>query len=251
MTYGQFLIIFLIAPILALAVYHYPHLERRKLVYIVGLAAIAFLYTPIWDNYLVAEGIWHYPDNRVLGITIGWVPIEEYTFFILQPILLGLWLLGWEPKLLMTQPVPSNTTLRWSAVGLVGVIWIIATTLLLIGDQSFTYMGLILTWALPPVMLQLGFGADILWHQRRLVGFVLTTGTFYLALADTLAIKLGIWTISPQTSLPILLGGILPIEEFLFFFMTTVLVVFGITLLLTQESYTRIHALSQRYLSTN
>ena len=53
---------------------------------------IALLYTTPWDNYLVATGVWWYDPALVTGLTLGWVPIEEYTFFILQTLLAGLWL---------------------------------------------------------------------------------------------------------------------------------------------------------------
>ena len=53
---------------------------------------IALLYTTPWDNYLVATGVWWYDPSLVTGVVLGWVPIEEYTFFILQPILVGVWL---------------------------------------------------------------------------------------------------------------------------------------------------------------
>jgi lycopene cyclase domain-containing protein len=54
---------------------------------------IAVVYTTPWDNYLVATGVWWYDPQLVTGLVLGWVPIEEYTFFIVQPILAGLWLL--------------------------------------------------------------------------------------------------------------------------------------------------------------
>ena len=43
---------------------------------------IAVVYTTPWDNYLVATRVWWYDVNLVTGYVIGWVPIEEYTFFI-------------------------------------------------------------------------------------------------------------------------------------------------------------------------
>ena len=43
-----------------------------------------------------------------------------------------------------------------------------------------------------------------------------------------------IWTINPDKSFDLLLGGILPIEEFLFFLLTNTLVTFGVTLVLAQ-----------------
>ena len=44
---------------------------------------VALLYTTPWDNYLVYREVWGYPPGRVLA-TIGYVPVEEYLFFILQ-----------------------------------------------------------------------------------------------------------------------------------------------------------------------
>ena len=51
---------------------------------------VAVLYTTPWDNYLVATGVWWYDPHLVAGLVLGWVPIEEYTFFILQTLAMGL-----------------------------------------------------------------------------------------------------------------------------------------------------------------
>ena len=64
--------------------------------------------------------------------------------------------------------------------------------------------------------------------------------TLYLGYADALAIDGGTWTINPEQSLNIFLGGVLPIEEAIFFLVTNVLVVLGMTLLSAQESRQRI-----------
>ena len=41
---------------------------------------------------------------------------------------------------------------------------------------------------------------------------------------------IGVWTINPMKSLGILLGGVLSIEEFVFFLLTNAMVVFGFVL---------------------
>jgi lycopene cyclase domain-containing protein len=89
-TYGQFLVIFLVIPIIVLGV-----ILRRDLTWgyarVVGLMGlIAFGYATPWDNLIVAQGVWSYDPDRVAGIILGWVPLEEYLFFLLQPILAGL-----------------------------------------------------------------------------------------------------------------------------------------------------------------
>jgi lycopene cyclase domain-containing protein len=54
---------------------------------------LAVTWTTPWDNYLVATGVWHYDPALVTGVVLGWVPIEEYIFFVVQTIMTGLWLL--------------------------------------------------------------------------------------------------------------------------------------------------------------
>ena len=222
---------------------------------------IAVVYTTPWDNYLVATRVWWYDPELVTGITLGWVPIEEYTFFILQPILAGVWLLFLLQRLRLpaaqTQEPGLNDTstsrgvwMRIVAVVIATAIWLGSIVLLASGWQPGIYMGLELVWAIPPIALQLAFGADILWYYRRLVALVIIPLTLYLSAADAVAINFGIWTINPQKSIDFLLGGILPIEEFLFFLLTNTLVTFGIILVLAQASHERIRELRHRLLST-
>jgi len=238
-TYAQFLLIFLVLPILLLAG-AVRRRWRQRYGLVVGLhSLIALAYTTPWDNYLVATRVWWYDPGRVMGITWGWVPLEEYTFFVLQPILVGLWLIYLSSLSLSSMPWRGEgmdrAALRWGATLGGGLIWLGALAVLVFGWRPGTYLGLELGWLMPPILLQLAFGADILWRYRRPVIWAIATATFYLAGADALAIRSGIWTIDPDQSLGILLGGVLPWEEFVFFALTNVLIVFGITLLLSAE----------------
>jgi lycopene cyclase domain-containing protein len=204
------------------------------------LVLVAVIYTTPWDNYLVATQVWWYDPNLVTGLTLGWVPIEEYTFFILQTILSGLWLLWLARRVTVVQGrFQTFPRLRWVATLILGLFWLASIVILLVDWQPGTYLALILVWALPPIMIQTGFGADILWHYRRLVVPGILIATLYLSLADSLAIRAGTWTISPAQSLGIHLPGGLPLEEFLFFLVTNILVIFGMTLILARESWLR------------
>lgn len=251
MTYFGFLVCFLIIPIAILNVLAYR--DRRAghtlplslrlappAVLITGMAVIAVLYTTPWDNYLVATRVWWYDPALVTGITLGWVPLEEYTFFILQTVMTGLWLLF----LARGTPVPESFVakpgFRLFASALIAAIWIGSTVYLLSGNEPGRYLSLELVWALPPILLQLAFGADILWHHRRLVIPTILTATFYLCVTDELAIRNGIWTINPALTTGILVAGELPLEEALFFLLTNTLLTFGLVLGLANESYARL-----------
>jgi lycopene cyclase domain-containing protein len=100
-------------------------------------------------------------------------------------------------------------------------------------------MALLMVWFLPPIVLQLAFGGDILWHYRRLIVLGLVPPFVYLCLVDAAAIHSGTWTINPQNTVGLDVAGILPLEEITFFLVTNVLIVFGIVLMLAQESHIR------------
>ena len=92
MTYRRFLWLFVAPPILMLAagLGARRRLSRRLGLALGATAAIAVAYTGPWDSLIIHKGVWTYPPGRVLGITIGKVPIEEYAFFVLQVCLTGL-----------------------------------------------------------------------------------------------------------------------------------------------------------------
>lgn len=261
MTYFGFLLRFVGIPIAVLLVLHLVlHLRGRRLPEtlraipaipaLLMMCLIALVYTTPWDNYLVATSVWWYDTELVTGIVLGWVPIEEYTFFVVQPIMTGLLLL------LLAKLLPLGAAgdfarpglRRWS-VAVVGVVWLASVLALISGWEAGTYMALELAWALPPIMLQLGFGADILWRYRGLVFWSLVPAALYLSAADSLAISGGTWTIDPAQSLGFELGGILPVEEFLFFVLTNTLLVFGLTLAIAQESRDRMETETLPWLS--
>lgn len=202
---------------------------------------VALVYTTPWDNYLVATRVWWYDPELVTGIVLGWVPIEEYTFFIVQTLMSGLWLLLLAHYLPLDVSGPfAGTRLRRISVTVALLLWAVVTILFFTGYGPTTYLTLELGWALPPIALQLAYGADILWRYRKLVFWSIAVPTLYLSFADSLAIGSGTWTIDPEQSLNIYLGGVLPIEEFIFFLLTNTMLGFGMTLVLATASHERL-----------
>ncbi len=258
MTYFGFLAVFLCIPIAllwALQVYdarrgvELPLTWRSWPLWIVISiqVVLAVVYTTPWDNYLVATRVWWYSHGLVTGFVIGYVPIEEYIFFVLQTVLTAAWLLLWvrhRPTWTRVGMMDSGRIRRWTT-GVIGVVWLVFVGVLVKGWQPGTYLALLMVWALLPLMLQTGFGADILWEKRRYLLATVIPMTLYLALADKLAISSGTWTINPAQSLNIFVFGTLPIEEFIFFFMTNLLVAVGVTLLSSTASKKRVDDIVQ------
>jgi lycopene cyclase domain-containing protein len=193
--------------------------------FLLAIAAIAFVYTTPWDNYLVARGVWGYGEDRVIG-TIGYVPIEEYLFFVLQPLLAGLWLYS----LLPTSTRPVGAASRWAGAAVYAAFAALGVALLAGGERG-TYLGLILVWAAPVLCFQWLYAGCEIWARRRTwaVGVAVPTG--YLWVADATAIDLGVWQISASHTLGLSVGP-LPLEEAVFFLVTNLLVVQGLLLFL-------------------
>ena len=241
MTYLQFHLTFILPPIAALL---FLVLRRRPVARTGGakpwamlglILFAAFVYTTPWDNYLVYREVWTYPPGAVLA-TIGYVPVEEYAFFLLQPILTGLFLF----LLLQTTPLSPEPVLSPAAPRRVGAtVWMLVTlsgVAMLIAGGQWLYMGLILAWA-PFVLAGLWWmGGHTAWAWRRLYALAVAIPTLYLWYADRTAIALGIWDITDATRTGAEPLG-LPIEEAIFFLLTNLLVVHGlIMLLLTDEA---------------
>jgi len=248
MTYFGFLLRFLFIPILAfLAITLWDNKNNKQIIGFknghavwtaIGIhVLLAVVYTTPWDNYLVATGVWYYNPKLVTGLVIGYVPIEEYTFFVVETILSGLW--WWFLARRLSHPAVEfkpNKTLIAISSGILISIWIVFTYLFFSDNQPIAYLSITLFWALPAILPQLLFGADILWHYRKLVAWAILIPGTYLSLMDIVALKDTTWSISPAQTTDILFFGVLPLEEVVFFFITNMLIVFGMTLLLANVS---------------
>jgi lycopene beta-cyclase len=237
MTYLAFHLVFILPPIVGLAVWlraRRTGFAPRRLLYLPLMAAIALVYTTPWDNYLLWREVWGYGADRVLG-TIGYVPVEEYLFFVLQPLLTGFWLyhvLAWhrqEPPAIRSEAVAQGSRVRWA--GALLYLLLSVGGVVLLQREATTYLGLILVWAGPVLAAQWAFAGAELWERRRSWLLGLAVPTLYLWVADALALRFGIWEISERFTVGIEFWT-LPLEEAVFFLVTNLLVVQGLLLFL-------------------
>lgn len=228
MTYLGFHFLFILPPIVVLALLQRPlAADRRRWFHLLAVLLIALIYTTPWDNYLVWRGVWDYGPDRVIG-TIGYVPVEEYLFFILQPILTGLWLylvIGRTDA--DAAPGSNSTRVRVAGATLYFLVAVVGGFLLT--TPQGTYMGLILAWAAPVLALQWAYAGHEIGKRGLTFALAVALPTLYLWIADAVAIHLGIWRISPDFTFGIAAGP-LPVEEATFFLVTNLLVVQGIML---------------------
>jgi lycopene beta-cyclase len=242
MTYLQFHLVFLLPPLLVLAALAARRWRRgaaaRDPAWALWLLpVIALVYTTPWDNHLVARGVWTYPPGRVLG-TVGYVPVEEYAFFLLQPVLAGLWYRLVRSAVPERVPAEGPEAARWGGAAAFGALTLVGAALVATGGHGL-YLGLILAWACPVLAGMWALAGKRFWRHRRLLVLAVLPPTLYLWVADRVAIGLGIWSIADATRTGVALLG-LPVEEALFFLATNLLVVQGLLMFAAErEAVTR------------
>ena len=197
--------------------------------------------TTPWDSYLIRTRIWTYPENAIIGPTLFRIPLEELFFFVVQTYTTSLlYLLVSKPTL---HPIylrdetglEGGERLRqWKRGGQIVLIGIIIWGAhMVISREEGMYMGLIIVWAGPFLLL--------LWYDARngvypgtskavadkirslayqlIVGLPLSNTllpvafpTLYLWIVDTLALRRGTWVIESGTKLGLHLWDGLEIE---------------------------------------
>lgn len=100
--------------------------------------------------------------------------------------------------------------------------------------MKFNYLWHLLVWGLPVIALQWAIGCRIFARNwRALLYPTLIAGTYY-SIVDSFAVRSGIWFFDPQQILGIHIGP-LPLEEVLFFYLTSLLVAQSLILFLPQR----------------
>lgn len=196
---------------------------RRGLALTGVLAVVAVVWTAPWDRWLIVHGVWGYPPGSVLA-TVAQVPVEEYTFMVVQTVLTACWTLFVSVGAPHRRPGGA-----WRRpVCCVGWLALAGAGVLLATHTRTSYLGAILLWFGPPLALQAAAGADVLraGRRERLAG-LLTTPVLWAA--DALAIHAGAWSIGETRTVGWTVAG-LPVEEAVFFLATDLLVVNSVVL---------------------
>ncbi|WP_436936182.1 lycopene cyclase domain-containing protein [Halovenus marina] len=190
------------------------------------MITLALGYTIPWDSYLIARGVWWYGEG-VVTTRLWWMPLGEYLFIVAQTVLVSVWTFQYAS---VADPTVGHSwrdrllgVVAGVAVGAVGVG-------LLLGPAETFYLGAILAWAGPVFALQWGVGLRYLLAIRRRIVVLVGVPVVYLSSIDRIAIAQGLWTISPTYSTGLTVGG-LPIEEGLFFLVTSLFIVQALVLL--------------------
>jgi lycopene cyclase domain-containing protein len=237
MTYLGFLLIFVVPALVVVAGLAGIELRRtldRAAVWRPGLLVLAVLvvaavvWTTPWDSWLIGQGVWSYSDGAVAA-TIWRVPVEEFLFMTGQTAAVGLWTL-W--LLQRHRQAPGDARGLRMGHACWGAAWLLAAgggLVLVTTTDDGTYLGSMLLWFGPLIAIQSIVGSDILSARRRTRLMAIGVPVLYLWIADRIAIGDGVWHISTDQTFNVHILG-LPVEEAIFFSVTTLLVANGLIL---------------------
>ncbi|RDA95316.1 hypothetical protein CP533_3533 [Ophiocordyceps camponoti-saundersi (nom. inval.)] len=181
-----------------------------------------------FDYWLV--GIWSYPEDAVVGLTLFSVPIEEIFFFVVQTYNTGILYVMLTKQLVLPVYLGKDQSrlVRMGGIMVLCALFLVAVVGISYGGR-FTYMSLILAWVTPFLTLQWAICSQFFMALpclRLLVAVGIPSS--YLCLVDSLALRRGTWVIEEGTQFGYKVLGILEVEEAVFFFATNLMIVFGL-----------------------
>lgn len=229
LTYIDVHLIYTLPIIAVLTLITWPFLSRLEIFKIGFVCTMAFVYTTPWDNYIIFHNAWMYTPENILAV-VGYVPVEEYLFFVIQTVMTSLWALvwtRWSPACFsFNYNKKSYRLIRWVPITLLALATIKGYKMAVPGTDTF-YLGCILWWSCP-VIVFLWYGVGNYFVKKSTTTAVaVIVPTMYLCWIDRIALKDHVWHISEKTSLNVFPAEHLPLEECLFFLITNVIIVLG------------------------
>jgi len=240
MTYFRFHLIFNL-PVLAIlwflnSRYYWWGSELAALGYV--LLAVMVFTTP-WDNLAAKWGIWGFPRGKY-SLRIGYLPVEEYAFFILQSVnvILLVRVLFHCVPVFKTWDITIMDTFTYLCIASPILPWLLIARQLYLWRQKkgpcVNYV-IHLSWFLPVIYLQWVVAPKLFWDHAGMLALVTAIFGTYYTLADIVAVRAGVWFFDEKQITGFKLFGILPWEEIAFFFLTSLLVAQSYILLLPRE----------------
>jgi lycopene cyclase domain-containing protein len=240
MTYLRFHLIFNLPLSIVLATLSGTVPWTREEVAAFGWVLLAVMaFTTPWDNLAAKWGIWGFPREKYRW-RIGYLPVEEYTFFLLQSANVMLAMRA------LFHFFPDWQTGRETAIGKLTLIFLAASVIpwIFVAFQlrwlrrkagPCVNYAIHLAWFLPVIYGQWILAPPLFWGHAGLLALLTAAFGVYYTLADLAAVRAGTWFFDDKQITGAKLGGILPWEEIAFFFLTSLLVAQSYLLLLPEE----------------
>ncbi|MCE0522833.1 MAG: lycopene cyclase domain-containing protein [Methylacidiphilales bacterium] len=240
MTYLRFHLIFNLPLLILLAALNGPLPWDSGEAEAFGLVLLAVMvFTTPWDNLAAKWGIWGFPRNKY-SLRIGYLPVEEYAFFLLQSANVMLAVRALFRFLPDWQTGQETGIGKWTLICLAASVvpWIfVAVQLRWLRRKAGPRVNyaLHLAWFLPVIYAQWILAPPLFGGHAGLLALVTAAFGVYYTLADLAAVRAGTWFFDEKQITGVKLAGVLPWEEIAFFFLTSLLVAQSFLLLLPSD----------------
>ncbi|XP_031621320.1 bifunctional lycopene cyclase/phytoene synthase-like [Contarinia nasturtii] len=230
LTYLQVHIYYTLPPTILLYLLMRPLIGSFDKIKMMVLCVMAVLYTTPWDNYIIYNKAWWYRKDAVIG-TIGYVPIEEYLFFVIQTIHTTLWTSlcsRWTLHSLHLKNYnrPKFHLIRYGVIA-ISLVFIVAGYRHAIPATKPFYLGCMTCWVFVVVTLLWYMSGPYIVKRYKATLISILVPSIYLCYVDLIALRARVWHINEATSLEIFPIEDLPLEEILFFFFSNMIVALG------------------------
>jgi 15-cis-phytoene synthase / lycopene beta-cyclase len=135
----------------ALMLVHKPFASTLTNFKLLFLCVVAMATASIWDNYIVYHNAWWYCPTCVIAV-IGYVPLEEYMFFIIMTVITVHFtslVMRWQLPVLSINPSTSQLTCNLSRyVPFFGLMGVGMVSWVSVGKKGYGKMGIFLQIAL-------------------------------------------------------------------------------------------------------
>lgn len=230
LTYMQVHLYFTLPPTILLYLLIRPVISSFDRMKMLTLCILAVTYTTPWDNYIIYHKAWWYRKDAVIG-TIGWVPIEEYIFFVIQTIFTSLWTICCSRWTLHSLHLRHTKRLQSELIKYLGIVLMVIAILCgwlhAIPDRKTFYLCSIIWWSLLVVVILWYIGSSYIVRRYQQILCSVVLPSVYFCYVDLIALRAKVWHINERTSLEMFPISELPIEEVIFFFITNFMVVMG------------------------
>jgi len=240
MTYLRFHLLFNLPLLILLAALNVPVPWADGEGEALGLVLLAvMIFTTPWDNLAAKWGIWGFPREKY-SLRIGYLPVEEYAFFLLQSANVMLAIRALFRFLPDWQTGQETAVGGWTLVCLAASVipWaIVAMNLVWLRRKAGPCgnYAIHLAWFLPVIYAQWVLAPPLFLGHAGLLALVTAVFGVYYTLADLVAVRAGTWFFDEKQITGVKLGGVLPWEEIAFFFLTSLLVAQSYLLLLPSD----------------
>jgi len=240
MSYFRFHLLFNLPPLVLLTVLNAQSTWTRGEMLAFGWVLVAVMvFTTPWDNFAAKWGIWGFPREKY-SLRLGYLPVEEYAFFVLQSVNVMLTvraLFHFCPDWLTGQETGVDTwtllCLGVSIIPWVVIAWQLRSLRKKQGPR--VNYAIHLVWFLPVVYAQWILAPPLFLGHSGLLSLVMAIFGIYYSLADFIAVRGGTWFFDEKQITGFKIAGILPWEEVAFFYLTTLLVAQSYLLLLPAD----------------